>query len=142
MAALKALRKRIEQYGEPWEGDHKEVMANHDAAESLTEEASYGVYLYSRLRTAIPQNFQESRALYEAYVWWYNSSLQLLRSIEKSDARDFKAEGVKDFRSAFREANLFIGEIRQRREAMDTLIRGEGIPANEFINGLRHRSTA
>lgn len=128
MAGLRALSEKLACYAgtEPWKPAHETVMRNHDAADALKEDAAFGLYIYERLCAFRPTTFEDSLALYEAYLNWHQRSLHLLRRIEASGQREFPVDNASEFRVAFEEVNAILDQLKGRKDAVEAFIDGRG----------------
>lgn len=113
-------------------------VRNSHTAHMLDELAETGVSVYTRLRRAIPQTFEESKELYETYIAWHRDTTVVLREIDEVEGapQGVKVFSADDLRSTFRDVSTFIDKLTGRIAALDEFIAGNGVPAESFINGL------
>lgn len=139
MAGLTRLGKHLRGYaddGEAWKPDHVRVMALHDIADCLSEEVSYGLYLYQRLTSRTTRTFEDAQSLYANYLDWYERSVPVLRYIEASEKKEFPVEGSAEFKAAFKDIHSQVAKIKGRIDALQEIIDGNGITAEEFLGSL------
>ncbi len=140
MAGLNSLERRLASYKsevESWKALHDEVMDHYKIADALSEAASFGIFIYDRLRAANATTFEEALSLYHSYLAWHQQSIFLLREIEDSERMEFQVSSAEELRKRFAEVNSLVERFKGRITALNAFIKGDGIPADEFLANLR-----
>lgn len=84
-------------------------------------------------------SWDEARQLANRFQWWLDRSRPVLDWLDQCEKAGSRVRRAAEFRDAWREVSLMSLDVDRARQAIDSLDRGEGIPFDQAMHGLRNR---